>query len=335
MGKIVPDWQTFISCSGGHLVIRHLKSGLAEDLEIPWPKKLSSIKCEKVRFRTEDLQPLARYGETLDTVVLKECEIEPGALSVLSQAFSLRYLSIENCDISDDDFEWFKGTAKLETIGLNGNHRCTGAVVARAVESPLNCLYLQGIDLQDADIPLMLSFPKLHILSVSETKVTGTALLQLAVNRELDIICDHDREGVSQFRAAQRKNWKKKLLFDEKPAEEAMQLVRDFYAASQDRKQYRSNFVTERYLDYCKTHGYSGVDIGQKLSFYDSPTPPYQNYRVVDVEQITRKKFYVYSECDDIVLTQYRCLVVQSEDGWKIDKNERLMKGKWCFWPLD
>ena len=335
MGKIVPSWQTYISCNGDHLVIRHLKSGLAEDLEIPWSKKLRSIKCEKVRFRAEELQPLSQYGETLDTVELKECEIEPRALSVLSQASSLRYLSIENCGVSDEELEWFKGTAKLETLWLNGNPQCTGAVIARAVGSPLNCLHLQGIDLQDVDIPLMLSFPKLHILNISETKVTGAALLQLAVNRELAIICDHDREGVSQFRAAQRQNWKKKLLFDEKPAEEAMQLVRDFYAASQDNKQCRSNFVTKQYLDYCKAHGYNGVDLGQKLSFHDSPTPPYQNYRVVDVEQITRKKFYVYSECDDMVLTQYRCSVVQSEDGWKIDKNERLMEGKWRFWPLD
>lgn len=35
MGKIVPDWQTFIRCNGNDLIIRHLKSGLAEDLEIP------------------------------------------------------------------------------------------------------------------------------------------------------------------------------------------------------------------------------------------------------------------------------------------------------------
>lgn len=335
MGKIVPDWQTYIRCNGGNLIIRYFKSGLAEDLEIPWPKKLRSIKCEKVRFRVEDLQPLSRYGDTLDSVELKECEIEPGTLSVLSGASSLRYLSVENSGISDDDFEWFKGTAKLEILRLNGNPQCTGAVIAKAVGSPLNCLYLQGTNFQDADIPLTLSFPQLRILNISDTKVTGASLPQLAVNRGLSVICDHDREGVTQFRAAQRQNWKKKLSFDEKPAEEAMQLVRDFYAASQDSKQRRSNFVTERYLDYCKTHGYSGVDLGQKLSFRDSPTPPYQNYRVVDVEQITRKKFYVYSECDDIALTQYRCSVVQSEDGWKIDKNERLMEGKWRFWPLD
>ena len=50
MGKIVPDWQTFICCKGGHLIIRHLKSGLAEDLEIPWPEKLKGITCEKSGF---------------------------------------------------------------------------------------------------------------------------------------------------------------------------------------------------------------------------------------------------------------------------------------------
>lgn len=61
----------------------------------------------------------------------------------------------------------------------------------------------------------------------------------------------------------------------------------------------------------------------------------YQDYRVVDVEQVTRKKFYIYSERDDAFLTQYRCLVLQTEDGWKIDKNERLMDGKWRFDRLD
>lgn len=42
MGKIVPAWQTFINCNGKSLIIRHLKNGLAEDLEIPWPKKIGT-----------------------------------------------------------------------------------------------------------------------------------------------------------------------------------------------------------------------------------------------------------------------------------------------------
>lgn len=332
MGKIVPDWQTFIRCNGNDLIIRHLKSGLAEDLEIPWPQKLRQIHCEKVRFRAENLQPLSRYKETLDSVELKNCEIEPGALSVLSGASSLRYLSIEDCDVSDNDFEWFKGTAKLETIALKGNPQCTGAVIAQAVGSPLGRLYLQGTSFQDSDIPLILSFPKLLILNISDTRVTGATLLQLAVNQGLSIICDHKRESVAQFRAAQRQNWKKKLPFDEKLAEEPIQLIKNFYAISQDRKQRRSGFVTQRYLDYCETHGYNGLD---PMSFREPFTPPYQDYRVVDVEQITRKKFYVYSERDDLALTQYRCLVLYTEDGWKIDKNESLIDGKWRFYSLD
>ena len=158
---------------------------------------------------------------------------------------------------------------------------------------------------------------------------------QLAVNRGLTILCDHDQEGLSQFRASQRQNWKKKITYDEKLAKEPIQLVEDFYSASQDRRQPRSHFVTDRYQNYCKTHGYSGVDPWEKVSFCSSDTPPYQNFRVVDVEQITRKKFYVYSECNDEFLSQYRCLVVQLDDSWKIDKNERLMDGKWKFWRLD
>ena len=46
MEKKVPDWQTFIRCNGGHLIIRHLKSGLAENLETPWPTKLKGMECE-------------------------------------------------------------------------------------------------------------------------------------------------------------------------------------------------------------------------------------------------------------------------------------------------
>jgi len=196
-------------------------------------------------------------------------------------------------------------------------------------------LYLMGTGFRDADVPLILSFPQLQILNISNTKVTGTALPQLAVNRTLNIAYEHDREGVALFRAAQRQAWKKRLCYDQEPAGEAMQLVNDLYAVSQNRKQRRSSFVTQRYLDYCKAHGYNGVDPEQKVSFCDSITPPYQNYRVVDVEQISRKKFYVYSECDDIVLNQYRCLVILTEAGWQIDKNERLMDGRWRFWPLN
>ena len=332
MGKIVPDWQTAIRCHGDTLIVRHLKNGLAEDLEIPWPKKLKRIECEKVRFQAKDLQPLSRYKETLVTVVLKDCEIEPGALSVLSDVSSLQSLFIENCCVSDDDFNWFSGTAKLTDLSLEKNSKCTGTIIAQIVGSPLERLFLQGTNFRDTDIPLMLSFPNLQILNISDTGVTAASLSQLAVNRGLTIICDHNRESVAQFRAAQRQNWKKKLEFDENLAEEAMQLVKDFYAASQDRKQLRSSFVTQRYLDYCKAHGYNGVD---PMSFREPFVPPYQDYRVVDVEQVTRNKYYVYSECDDKYLTQYRCLVLQTEDGWKIDNNERLMEGKWRFDRLD
>ncbi len=131
MGKEVPSWQTFISCNGGNLIIRHLKSGLAEDLEIPWPAKLKRITCEKVRLRTEDLRPLSEYVRILDTIEMKDCEFAEGALSVLAGIFSLRYLSFENCGISDADLKWFRGTPKLSGLVLTGNPGCTGAMVAQ------------------------------------------------------------------------------------------------------------------------------------------------------------------------------------------------------------
>lgn len=335
MEKKVSDWQTFIRCNGGRLIIRHLKSGLAENLEIPWPAKLKGIECEKVRFRAEDLRPLAGHTQTLDTVELKECEIGEGALSVLSGADSLQYLSFKNCGISDADLAWFHGTPKLRGLVLAGNPGCTGAVVARAAGSPLENLNLQGICFRDVDVPMLLSFPQLEYLNLSDTEVTGAALVQLAVNRRLNVICGHDREGVSMFRAAQRDSWKKRLSYDAGPAGEAMESVRHFFEISRDGRLNRSGLVTERYLEYCRAHGYNGVDPGQKVSFCDSSVPPYQGYRVVDVEQITRKKFYVYSECDDMVLSQYRCLVIQTEGGWKIDKNEWLTDGKWKFRSLE
>lgn len=335
MGKTVPDWQTFLRCTGGNLVIRHLKDGLAEDLEVPWPKSLRNVKCEKVRFRAEDLRPLAQYEKTLDTVELKDCTLEPGALAVLSGAASLRCLSLENCGISDEDLGWFRGTPKLELLVLTGNPKCTGAVAARAVGSPLRGLHLQGTDFRDADLPLLLSFPLLETLNVSDTKVTGAALPQLAENRALDVTCDHAREGVARFRAAQRNHWKKNLSLDAEPAEGAMQFVRDFYEISRDGRQRRSHLVTQRYLDDCRARGCNGVDPGQKVSLSCPSAPPYQDCRVVDVEQVTKKKFYVYGERDDASLSQYRYLVLRTEAGWQIDRSERLLGGKWQFWRLD
>lgn len=71
---------------------------------------------------------------------------------------------------------------------------------------------------------------------------------------------------------------------------------------------------------YSRAHGYNGVDAGQKVSFSDWSALPYQGYQVVDVEQITRKKFYVYSESDDAVLSQYRCLVIQTRIAVRLTK---------------
>lgn len=306
-------------------------------MEIPWPKKLFSLGCEKIRFRTEDLQPVLECGKTLEIVNLKSCEIESGALQVLQNAKSLRCLTIENCNISDADLEWLNNAPKLELLSLAGNPECTGKIISQAAELPIRRLYLNGTDLQDYDIPAILSFSNLEFLSMSNTNVTDEALPQLAVNRNLTIICNHTKEGMKQFRAAQRRNWKKKQELDEKPAGEATQLVKDFFAASQDRGRKRSGYITQRYLDYCRAHGYNGVDQGQKWFAVssDSKALPYEDYQVVDVEQITRRKFYVYSERDDEGLSQYRYLVVMTEDGWKIDKGERLIDGKWLFWPLE
>lgn len=163
---------------------------------------------------------------------MKDCEFAEGALSVLAGMASLRYLSLENCGISDADMNWFRETPKLNSLVLAGNPECTGAVVAAANASPLEKLDLRGTGFQDKDIPLLLSFPWLGYLNLSDTKVTGAALSQLAVNRNLNIICGHDRNGVARFRAVQRNNWKKELAFDAGPAEETMKTVRHFYKVS-------------------------------------------------------------------------------------------------------
>ncbi len=51
----------------------------------------------------------------------RDCEFAKGALSVLAGMFSLRYLSFENCGISDPDMNWFRGTLKLSGLVLAGN----------------------------------------------------------------------------------------------------------------------------------------------------------------------------------------------------------------------
>ena len=334
MGKTVPSWQTFINCANGSLIIRHLKEGLAEDLEIPWPSKLTRLECEKIRFQIQDLQPVLECGKTLDTISLTSCEIEPGALQIFAKASSLRCLILKACNISDADLDWLANAPRLELLDLSGNPGCTGAVTAQIAGAPLRNLYLDKTSLQDSDIPALLSFSQLKYLSISNTKVTGAALLQLAANRTLTVVCAHEYEGMAQFRAAQRQNWKKKTEYDNELAEKAFLLVKDFFSASQNRRQKRSAYVTQRYLDYCKAHGYNGVDLGQRVSFSEDGTPPYQDYRIVDVEQISRKKLYVYCEQEDASLSQYRYLVTLTDEGWQIDKSERLFEEKWCFWPL-
>lgn len=333
MGKIVPGWQTYINCTNGSLKIRHLKEGLAEDLEIPWPSKLIRLECEKVRFGVQDLQPVSACGKTLDTVSLDSCELEPGALQVLAAAVSLRCLILKNCHLSDSDLDWLTTAPRLELLNLSGNPECTGAVLTQIAGAPLNSLYLDQTGLQDSDIPALLSFSQLKYLSISDTKVTGAALPQLAANCALTVICNHDRMGVMQFRAAQRQSWKKRTEYDKELAKEALMLIESFFSASQDQSSIRkrNSYVTQQYRDYCKKHGYSGL----RLYLDTNEALLYQDFRIVDTEQINRKKFYVYCEKDDVRLSQYRFLVVLTDEGWKIDKTEQMLDGKWRFWPLE
>lgn len=336
MGKPVPSWQTFISCTGRSVTVRHLKEGLAEDLEIPWPKRLDIFTCEKVHFRAGDLGPLRAHQRTLHTVDLQGCRFEPGTLEVLAELPLLRCLRLWDCALSDEDLGWFRGGDALSVLNLGKNPGCTGRVIRQAEGSPLANLSLEETGIRKEDIPALAAFPRLETLTVSGTAVTGEELLPLAGNLGLTVLCDHDREGLAGFRAAQRQGWKKTPGSPEAPVcREAMEFVRSFFAASRDPRRERSGFVTQRYLDYYKAHGFSGVDPGQRVAFRDSREPPYKDCRVVDAERLTPKKVLVYWEKDDRQLSQYRALAVQTPEGWRLDKNEWLYFGKWKFYPLE
>jgi len=336
VGKPVPSWRTFISCAGRSVTIRHQKEGLAEDLEIPWPKRLDLFTCEKVRFRPGDLEPLLAHEKTLHTVDLQGCRFDPGALDPLAKLSHLRCLSLRDCALSDEALNWFRGGDSLEVLNLGGNPGCTGRVIRQAEGSPLGNLSLEGTGIQNGDMAALAAFPHLETLSVSGTAVTGEGLLSLAGNLGLTVLCDHDREGLARFRAAQRQGWKKTPgPTDDPVCREAMELVRAFFAASQDPRRERSGFVTQGYLDYCKAHGFNGVDPEQRVAFRDSREPPYKDCRGVDAERLTGKKVLVYWEKDDRQLSQYRCLAVRTPEGWRLDKNEWLCFGKWQFYPLE
>ena len=231
---------------------------------------------------------------------------------------------------------WFRGGDSLEVLNLGGNPGCTGRVIRQAEGSSLGNLSLEGTGIQNGDMAALAAFPQLETLSVSGTAVTGEDLLSLAGNLGLTVLCDHDREGLARFRAAQRQGWKKTPGPTGDPVcQEAMELVRAFFAASQDPRRERSGFVTQRYLDYCKAHGFNGVDPGQRVAFRDSREPPYKDCRVVDAERLTSKKVLVYWEKDDRQLSQYRCLAVRTPEGWRLDKNEWFYFGKCQFYPLE
>ena len=248
MGKPVPSWRTFISCTGRSVTIRHQKEGLAEDLEIPWPKRLDLFTCEKVRFRPGDLEPLLAHEKTLHTVDLQGCRFDPGALDPLAKLSHLRCLSLRDCALSDEALNWFRGGDSLEVLNLGGNPGCTGRVIRQAEGSPLGNLSLEGTGIQNGDMAALAAFPQLETLSVSGTAVTGEGLLSLAGNLGLTVLCDHDREGLARFRTAQRQGWKKTPgPTDDPVCREAMELVRAFFAASQDPRRERSGFVTQGY----------------------------------------------------------------------------------------
>ena len=240
----------------------------------------------------------------LVNLCLDKTKITDISLEYISKITSLQYLFITDANINGAGLKHFKEHKKIDTLGLD------------------NTL------LNDEGIIHVLDFKKLGVLRITNTKVSYNGLLSVAQNNKLHIIgSQFSEKEMADFEALQRKLNKKKLAYTKLEIDQSKLLLNNFFRTltEWEKKAENEGFTEEIavqcvaiFKEYCTEKPRKGYRPNW-LSNANGPNYTYNNQVIVDIEQLTKRKIFIYTK-DNYLNAQYRFVMVKKETSWKIDQ---------------
>ena len=193
--------------------------------------------------------------------------------------------------------------------------------------SKVDLLDLSATSLDDEGLHLAALLPKLSHLHVRQTQITYEGVLGIAFNKRLSLRPDDlfTQEQMELFASLQRNQAKKKLEVDADAVHQAEQVLYAFFAAMTQWEKYtdQAGFdapdvrpklqqIWQQYVSEKPRMGY------RPLALSLSPEGTYAAFRLVDAEQVSRNKLYIYAQ-DERINLDYRFWMKRVGEAWKID----------------
>ena len=244
-------------------------------------------------------------------------------------------LGVEDGALTDACFPIFSTMPKLRYLLLDGNAAINGSGLSALQRCKLDLLTLNRTGLDDAGLLQTASIPKLSHIQIDHTAVTYEGLLAIAGNSRTEPVThvQFTKEQMDHFSQLQREKAKKPAQLDEQAAEECCRVLSAFFAEMTEWEQYmeqarfedaeavpRLLVIWEKYVSEKPRLGY------RPLGLSYSAQGTYKGEQFLDVEQITRNKFYIYTREENTGFDR-RFLMKRAGDGWKIDAVQMRLDG--------
>lgn len=273
-------------------------------------------------------------------IVFKNCTISERQIEQLATAIAITNLTIENCGLTDSHIQHLSNLPKLEYLFVNGNEIEGSGFVSFVGHNKLNVVWLDNNPFGDRGLALIASLPKISTIRMANTRITFDGIIAVADNYKLNL-CVDDRdtkkmlftqEQMNEFERVQRHLAKKKKESDTILVSAAEKALLHFFEAYTEferfagtQKDMFSSEVKEKYQQLLSQYCSLGNHQNRLSSLSTSSPYTFGGHVVVDDEQVSKTKMYIYTK--DHIGSLHRTLLALDGERWLVDKQQYMYEG--------
>ena len=234
---------------------------------------------------------------------------------------------VKHYPLTDEQIQPLAGAKKMVNVGIEYAELTDACFAVFATMPTLEYLLLAGNPAITGKGLSMMQASKVALLDLSATSLDDEGVLGIAFNKRLSLRPGDlfTQEQMELFASLQRSQAKKKLEVDADAVHQAEQVLYAFFAAMTQWEKYtdQTGFdapdvrpklqqIWQQYVSEKPRMGY------RPLALSLSPEGTYATFRLVDAEQVSRNKLYIYAQ-DERINLDYRFCMKRVGEAWKID----------------
>ncbi len=296
-----------------------------------------------VRFENQTFTPaeIKQIADSTKLVGLSfvNCPITDADIKVLSTLPKLVNLSLEQAKITDKSLEYLSSLPRLNYLFIIEAAITGSGFQYFADNNKIACIWACQTQLNDENIQYLGKLKKLGTLVFHDTLVSFDGLLRIAYNPRLTVVSNNfTEEQIAHFESEQRNLAKKDIPLNEQDMALAKGQLLAFFTAinawerhALEPEVYALGFTDDLqnrckaiFKEYCTDKPRSGYR-PEGLYMSDGPDYSYGDHRIIDSEQVTKRKIYFYTQ--DSNSFQYRYTMVNKDNVWKVDEGHRQSAG--------